>query len=192
MAPKKKFSKEEIVEAAFEIARTEGIAQITIRKVAQNLGSSIAPIYVNFADIEELKRAVFAQIHELSNQMLMTQYHPNPFLNIGIASLKFAREYNVLFRELVISDNSAYISEVKQDSGLFLEQMRRDPELAGFTDEELSAIFLKMQVFQLGLSVMEMNGQLSEQFGEEKQIALMESVGQDVIAAARMRKNGKP
>lgn len=50
MAPKKKFTKDQIIDAAFEIARTEGIEFITIRKVAEKLGGSIAPIYVNFKE----------------------------------------------------------------------------------------------------------------------------------------------
>lgn len=54
MPPKKKFSKEQIVEAAFEIAKEEGMSYITIRKVADRLRSSIAPIYVNFDNVEEL------------------------------------------------------------------------------------------------------------------------------------------
>ena len=48
MAPKKKYSKEKIIDSAFEVARIEGIDSITIRKVAEKMGSSIAPIYVNF------------------------------------------------------------------------------------------------------------------------------------------------
>ncbi len=58
MAPKSKFKKDQIIDAAFEIARTEGIDRITIRKVAEKLGSSIAPIYVNFKEVDELIQEV--------------------------------------------------------------------------------------------------------------------------------------
>jgi hypothetical protein len=51
-------------------------------------------------------------------------------------------------------------------------------------------ILFKMQVFQLGLSVMDVTGLLPEHFNEEMMIKLMESTGNDVIAAARLRKNG--
>ncbi|TMV04765.1 TetR/AcrR family transcriptional regulator [Paenibacillus thermoaerophilus] len=189
MPPKVKFSKEAIIAAAFEIARTEGMDHITIRKVAEKMGSSIAPIYVNFKDVDELKQAVLLKIRDVSRQMLMTQYDPDPFLNIGIASLKFAREHPVLFKDLIMN-NSRYIKEVQPPIGHILEQMKQAPELDGFNDEERMGILFKMQVFQLGLSVMDVTGMLPEHFNEERMIRLLESTGNDVIAAARLRKNG--
>jgi|GEM_PF-5552282 len=53
MPPKTRFRKEEIVDAAFAIAREKGFEEISARNVAKRLGSSVAPIYVNFANIEE-------------------------------------------------------------------------------------------------------------------------------------------
>lgn len=186
MAPKKKFTKERVVEAAFEIARTEGLGHITIRKVADKLGGSIAPIYVNFADIDELKQAVIRQIHELSRQMLQTPYCPDPFLNIGIASLKFARTYPVLFRDLLMNSRK-YIGDVNPPVDRLLEQMRQDSQLEGLPNEALMEILLKMQVFQTGLSVMDVFGLLPKEFDEGQLISLLESAGGDIIAAVRKR-----
>ncbi|WP_159881823.1 TetR/AcrR family transcriptional regulator [Paenibacillus puerhi] len=190
MAPKTKFTKESIVSAAFEVAREEGIDHITIRKIAAKLGSSIAPIYVNFTDVEEVKQEVLTYIQRLSQQMLMTAYSPDPFLNIGIASLKFARQYPVLFKDLVMNTNR-FVKDVQQPPGSLIDQMKQAPELVGFTDEELMDIFFKMQVFQMGISVMDVNGLLPEEADEEKLIKLLESTGKDIITAARMHKNNK-
>lgn len=41
MPPRTKFSKEAIIDAAFEIAKTEGIDSISVRKVADQLLSLI-------------------------------------------------------------------------------------------------------------------------------------------------------
>ncbi|WP_438349697.1 hypothetical protein ACP8HI_03195 [Paenibacillus sp. FA6] len=117
----------------------------------------------------------------------MTQYNPNPFLNIGIASLKFAREYSVLFNDLIMN-NHTYLNDVQPQVGNILDQMRLDPEMHDFTDEDLMGILLKMQIFQMGLSVMDVNGLLPEVFDEEKLIAMMERTGKDIIAGARSLK----
>src|SRR5699024_6488020 len=98
MPPKTKFSKEKIVEAAFEIATEHGMEEITIRRIADRLESSIAPIYVNFRNVEEVKEAVIQKTNEISKQMIEEQNSGRPFYDIGMASLKFAREYSVLFR----------------------------------------------------------------------------------------------
>lgn len=43
MGPKIKFTKEQINDAAFEIAQTEGIDSITMRKIAKKMGSYVLP-----------------------------------------------------------------------------------------------------------------------------------------------------
>jgi AcrR family transcriptional regulator len=190
MPPRTKFTKEAIIDAAFDIAKTEGIDSISVRKVADNLGSSIAPIYVNFTDVDELKQAVLKKVHDIAQQMLMTQYSPDPFLNVGIASLKFAREYSVLFKDLIWG-SKRYLNSVNPSKTDLMEQMKQSSTLSGLSNEELGEIMFKMQVFQLGLSVMEVNGMLPEQFNEETIIGILESAGKDVITAARVRKVDK-
>lgn len=187
MPPQTKFSKEEIIQAAFEIAKVEGLDQITIRKVANRLGSSIAPIYVNFASVEELIQAVIGKISELSREILREQDTGNPFHDIGVASLRFAKEYSVLFRDLVMKRNDHMKDSDQEMASLLVEQMRGDSDLAGFTDEELKLILLKMKIFQLGLSVMIANGLLPDSFSEEQAIAMLDSAAADVIAGARLR-----
>ncbi|MFD2445001.1 TetR/AcrR family transcriptional regulator [Bacillus sp. CGMCC 1.16607] len=188
--PKTKFTKEAIIDAAFDIAKTEGIDSITVRKVADKLGSSIAPIYVNFTEVEELKQAILVKVHDIAQQYLMTPYSLNPFLNIGIASLKFAREYSVLFKDLIFN-SSHYLNKVNPSSTNIMEQMKQSSTLSDFSDEELGEILFKMQVFQLGLSVMDVNGMLPEHFDEETIIRILDSAGKDVITAARLRKVDK-
>jgi AcrR family transcriptional regulator len=190
MPPKVQFEKQQIIDAAFEIARSEGIDQVTIRKVAERVGSSIAPIYVNFNDVQELKRAVFARILELSQQMIAEEDSGSPFQDIGAASLRFARQNPMLFRDLVMKNN-VYIQDYDQDMApILMEQMRADPQLNGFNDEELLEILLKMRIFQLGLSVMAANDLLPQAFDEARMIEILESAAADVVAAARLRKTG--
>lgn len=190
MPPQKKFSRDEIIRAAFEIARVEGLDHITIRKVAGRLGSSIAPIYVNFANVEELVQAVIGKISELSREILMEMDTGNPFHDIGAASLRFAKEYSVLFRDLVMKQNDHMKGYDQDMAPILIEQMKEDADLAGFKDEELRLILLKMKIFQLGLSVMIANGLLPDSFSEEQAMALLDQAAGDVIAGARLRQQG--
>lgn len=48
MPPKAKITKEMIINAAFDIARTEGAEQINARTVSQKLGCSTQPVMYNF------------------------------------------------------------------------------------------------------------------------------------------------
>lgn len=191
MAPKKKFSRQDIIDAAFEIARDEGLDGITIRKVAQRLGSSIAPIYVNFSEVEELTEAVVQKALDVSRQLIMERQTELRFRDIGMASLQFAKEYSLLYRDLVMKNNShmkyndVAVREV-------VELMKTDPDLGGFSTEELKGILLKMQIFQTGLSVMVANGLLSADFDDDRTMEMLDSAAEDVITAARLRQQELP
>ncbi|WP_078427649.1 TetR/AcrR family transcriptional regulator [Alkalihalobacterium alkalinitrilicum] len=186
MPPKKKFSQIQIIDAAFEIAKVEGISHITIRKVADRIGSSIAPIYVNFTDVEDLKKAVMKKIVELSEQKLKEQNSGNPFKDIGIASLKFAEEYPDLVRDLIMNPNE-YLQEYDQEMD-FIAHMKQDPGLQGFTDDELMMIFVKMRAFQIGLTMMVANRLVPTEFTMDEMIELSGSAAEDIISATRLRK----
>lgn len=187
MAPKNKFTKQAIIDAAFDIAKVDGLGAITVRRVAQQLNSSIAPIYVNFTDMDELIQEVVKKAFDISRELLAKQNSGQPFRDIGIASLQFAKEYSVLYRELIMNDNP-HMKYESNDINLMMEQMAKDPILEGFSNEEISTIFFKMQVFQTGLSVMVANGLLPAAFNDEMVIGLLDSTAEDVISAARFRK----
>lgn len=188
MPPKKKFSTEQIIEAAWTIAKEEGIDSMTIRKVADQLGSSIAPIYVNFSDVEELKQAVVKKVSQMGQQMIHEQNTGSPFGDIGAASLQFAQEYPELFRDLAMKPND-YLQNYDQNMGAELvNHMKADPELTGFEEQELRMILLKMRAFQTGLTMMVVNRQLPPEFDLKSMRELLDSVAEDVVIAAKLRK----
>ncbi|WP_027340817.1 TetR/AcrR family transcriptional regulator [Halonatronum saccharophilum] len=186
MPPKKKYTKDQIIEVAFEMAKEEGIDSITIRKVAKRLKSSIAPIYVNFEDVEELIGEVIKRIFALGKEILDEESSGEPFRDIGLSSLRFAREYSVLFRDLMMNQND-YMKSYDQEMGQpLIEEMKKDSQLEGFSEEELKNILLKMRVVQTGLSVMIANGLLPKGFGEEEEVRLLEDIAADIVYATRM------
>jgi hypothetical protein len=73
--------------------------------VASRLRSSVTPIYVSFNTVAELTQAVVKRVFALSEELMAKQKGQNLFENIGKASLAFARDYPVLFRDLVLKPN---------------------------------------------------------------------------------------
>lgn len=187
MAPKVKFTKQDIINAAFNIANVEGFDGITIRKIAKELGSSIAPIYVNFEDIDELKQAVVEKSLDTSKQIFLEQNSGHPFRDIGIASIKFALKHSILFRDLIMH-NHPQMKYNEANTLFVMEQMKKDPQLEGFSEEDLREGLLKMQIFQTGLSVMAANDLLPEQFNEVKMIKILDDMAEDVFIAAHARR----
>lgn len=190
MPPKTKFDRETVVEAAFDIAKEEGFAGITARSVANRLGCSVAPIYLNFETIDDLIKAVIERVFALTNELLAQQTGPHLFENIGKASLVFAREYPVLFRELVMQKNP-YMASYETVQDAMVEALPEDENLRGLTYDELKRLLLKMRIFQTGISVMAANGQLPSWLDEQSAEALLLEVGEDLLVIQQMKQKEK-
>ncbi len=159
MPPKTRFERSDIIEAAFEIAREEGLEAVKARRVADKLGSSVAPIYNNFETIDELVRAVVEHVLAISRSLLAEQQGNSVFENIGRASLIFARTYPVLVRDLMLTPNPWIAANEQQDHTL-VEMMAEDPALSDWSRAERQRLLLQMRAFQLGLIQMTANKQI--------------------------------
>jgi AcrR family transcriptional regulator len=182
MPPATRFNKEAIVDAAFTLAREKGLSGISARVVAKALGCSVAPIYECFATMEELRAAVVQRVFALSDQLLSCQKGPHLFENIGRASLAFAREHPALFRELVLEPNP-YMASYDQVEEIMLSALAQDETLASWSAPDRRRLFLKMRIFQLGLSAMTANGHLPSWLDEQEAEQLLIEAGDELIAA---------
>ena len=187
MPPKIKFDKEAIIDAALAVAKEEGFSGITARSVAAKLQSSVAPIYVNFATIDDLVDAVVERVLSISEELLTKQKGKNMFENIGKASLDFAREYPVVFGELLIQPNP-YMASYETIENTMLEAMAEDETMRGWTLEERRRLLLKMRVFQMGLSAMVANGHVPSWLDNQEFDHLLMEVGDDVLLAHQIKR----
>lgn len=105
MPPKCKFTKAEIIQAALNMVRAEGIDAITARALAARLGTSTRPIFTFYENMEDLRQDTIMAAKELYTQYAMEGLHSEPlFMGVGVQYLKFAREEPKLFRLLFMSE----------------------------------------------------------------------------------------
>lgn len=105
MPPKSKFTREEIISAALEIASEKDITAVTARAIGEKLNSSARPIFTVFKNMEEVteevKRAAKALYNEYIKEGLKEEIH---FKGVGKAYVKFAIEKPKLFQLLFMSE----------------------------------------------------------------------------------------
>lgn len=179
MPPQITFTKENIIDAAFEIYKDGGIENIKIRKVAAKLGSSIAPIYSNFKNIDEVKKCVMEKALHILIQYTEREYSPNTFLNIGLGLLNFAKDYSTLYKELFINSNDyAYLTDEFFITNL--EHMKKDSMLKGLSDEEMKRILEKIRLFTHGLAALICSGSMRGK-SDEYICRLLKEAGEDVV-----------
>lgn len=104
MPPKAKITREMIVDAAFEIARSEGAENINARTVSEKLGCSTQPVMYHFKKIEEIKKAVYQKADEYHSAYITDIHGDNPMKEIGFLYIQFAATEKNLFRFLFQSN----------------------------------------------------------------------------------------
>lgn len=191
MPPKNKVTKEQLIDVAFNIAASDGFSAITIRRVAQALKCSIAPIYVNFKDVEELKLSVFDKIHNINKKILSEQNSGDRFLDIGITNIKFAKQYPQLFKDFFFNSQSLYQEKNKGIENDFIEEMKKNDELSTISEDELRILLLKMKIFQAGLSVFAANNSFFNILTEENMIKMLNEAGNDMLNGMITRQKKK-
>lgn len=104
MPPKPKFTKDEIVTAAFELARAEGAQALTAREVGRRLGVSSSPIFTVFTDMAELHAAVEGRAEVCFKEyMAMAEDYAPAYKKRGMQWVRFAQDEPMLFRLLFMS-----------------------------------------------------------------------------------------
>ena len=110
MAAVKKINKEGILEAAYNLARREGIAAITARKLAKEISCSTQPIYENFVDMGAVIEITTERINEVygSLKTSLCKKENADYVSQTTIVCEFADSERVLFRQLVADNDSGH------------------------------------------------------------------------------------
>ena len=104
MAPKNKFTREEMVEASLRVVRTKGIDGLTAKTLADALGTSTQPVFTAFGSMDALKREVYAAALRLYDGYVNAGLQEKiPFFGVGMQYIRFAREEPELYRLLFLA-----------------------------------------------------------------------------------------
>ena len=97
--PKQKITKEMVVDAAFEIARKDGMDKATVKAIAEKLGCSVQPIYSYCQNMEGLKNDVIEKASAFIRAYVSRAIdHKDLFRSTGHAYIRIAKEEPHLFR----------------------------------------------------------------------------------------------
>lgn len=157
MARKESVTREDILSNAFEMAREEGMENVTTRKIADRAGCSTQPIYRIYRNMDELVEAIYERAILFYNDFVShcEKVDDTPFVNMGLAYIKFAEKEKNLFRllfmskehggktlyELLNADKNFVVEEInkarnqgaKDPSGIFMEMWIMIHGIAGMT-----------------------------------------------------------
>lgn len=109
MAPKNKFTKDEMIAAALRVVRAKGIGCLTAKAMADELGTSTRPIFTGFGSMDDVKQEVYAAAVRIYDSYTSAGLKEKvPFLGVGKSYIRFAREEPELYRLLFLTRIPAY------------------------------------------------------------------------------------
>ena len=103
--PKQRITKEMVVDAAFEIARKDGIEKATVKTIAEKLGCSVQPIYSYCKNMDGLKNDVAEKARTfILAEVGKTVDRNDLFRSTGHAYIQIAK-MNLIFSECICFRN---------------------------------------------------------------------------------------
>ena len=113
MAPRNKYTREEMIEAAVRVVRKKGIDALTAKALASELGVSTQPVFTCFHTIEEAKREVLTAAERVYDRYVEDGLRMKvPFLGVGMQYIHFAKEEPQLYRLLFLTTSEDGSSSV--------------------------------------------------------------------------------
>ncbi|MBT3316560.1 TetR/AcrR family transcriptional regulator [bacterium] len=179
---KTKFTREDVVLAAVSVIDSEGISQLTARKVAVEMGASTAPVYSNFKNMDDLAVAAKKATVEIMMALLEKPGEQLQFINIGEGVLQFAKNHPYLYDALFLQPTTSY-DPGPQIMDRILEKMATIPELKTLQPVERLILLKKMAIFTHGMASEICSGFLN-QYQWRELLLLLEEVGEALVAAS--------
>ena len=109
MAPTPKYTREEILNTAFNLVREKGYSTLTARDLAKRLNTSTRPIFTAFENMDELKKEVIFKTNKLFEEYKKTEIESKKYPEYkasGMAYIRFAKEEKNLFKLLFMRDRT--------------------------------------------------------------------------------------
>ena len=148
------FTREEVLAAALNLVREQGIAAVTARRLGEKLGSSSKPIFSLFENMEDVLSAVMEAADKLYQNYLkedMTSGKYPPYKASGMAYIRFAKEEKEFFKLLFMRDRSHENTDNKEENKQLLELIQQN---LGINEEEAYLFHLEMWIYVHGIATM--------------------------------------
>ncbi len=164
MPPRPQVTKEQLIEAALDIARVKGFEKVTAREVGRSLGMSSRPVFTYYSSMQELKADVYKAAYDLYVQYvkggLSDKY---PFRASGRRTIQFVKNEPGLFKLLCYPYDEDPDPSSTIGSFTFFEQNYEliKPTIVreyGLDGDDAKAFFRNVWLFTLGIAMLIISG----------------------------------
>ncbi len=156
MAPKNKFTREEMVAAALRVVRQKGEDALTAKALAEELGTSTQPVFTCFGTMDALRAEVFAAAEKQFVEYIQRGLGEEiPFLGFGMYYISFAREEPILYRMLLLAPNAGTMELVDRVGSIVYPRLM---EIYRITEPEARRYFRDMWLVAHSVAALAVTG----------------------------------
>lgn len=158
MPPKAKYTREEILKKAFELAREKGIDAVVARELGKELGTSSSPIFTAFKNMEELQAEVRKMaLQEFESYVRDALNFTPAFKYVGMKMIEFAMKEPKLFQLVYMREHDGdqsydmLIEELGETVQVCIDAMQTE---YGVSREEAELLFRQVWLHTFGICVL--------------------------------------
>lgn len=158
MPPKPKFTREQLVDAAYDLVKEQGVEALVARELAKRLNTTTTPIFTFFHSMDELRAEVYSLAVERITVYLRESFNYVPtFKEFGIRWVRIARYephlYSLLFLQSGVKRcKNGLLTEDFLD--VYTDIKTSIVETFGINSDEAEELFDVMSVYAQGLASM--------------------------------------
>ena len=163
MPAKRKVTREDIIEGALNTLRDGGYASVNARSVAKKLGCSTQPIYLEFENMDELRKELTRCAIQIHTQLVMEVMNKedddsNRYRSYGVGFINFAKREKQLFRYLYLEGEQC--GEHLDDAHLaqIIEVIQKQYE---YPEDIAKSFHQDMMYYAYGIAVLINKGSIS-------------------------------
>lgn len=191
MPPKAKFTKNEIVEAAMQIVREQGLEAVTSRELGKRLGSSACPIFTVFSNMEEVKSEIIIEAKEIYKGYVMEGLKQDvAFRGVGFAYIQFSIKEPKLFHLLFMREQSEPTDighTLMLIDANYEEILNSVKEPYGLQEEDAKRLYQHLWVYTHGIASMCATKVVV--FTNEEIVSMMTDIFTSLLKEIKMRRS---
>ena len=188
MPPKQKITREEILQAAYELTLEKGCSSLSSRNVANAAGCSVQPVFTNFPSMDCLRREVYTYACQKCAEEVLDHSDESDMPTVlTLWMLDLAQHRPNLFEFLYLSDLSTY--HIRSEEMLSLDNhrtmIRLISESYGLSWEDSVDLLIRSCIFLMGIGTIICVDKVD--ISQDLALKLMRTTVEDFVNGVRRR-----
>lgn len=181
MARRKTITRDQILNAAYEVVATEGFSRFTARNIAAKMKCSTQPIYLEFKNMDELRQALFEKIkHHLLSDVFSQKHIGDPIIDLILNYIDFASTETKLYRSLFVEEHNREDILNEFTYSLFMEKLEQDTKLKTLGDDKKKALFSATWIVATGFASLKAGGHINPT--EDQVVSMVHSIMNGILS----------